>query len=346
MPVYEIDPVEDPRWRALVEAHPRASVFHSPGWLAALRRTYGFQPSAFTTAAPGADLTSGVVVCQIRSWLTGHRLVSLPFSDHCEPLADTQDALNALLAELRLRMEKARWAYMEIRPLHASPEDAAGWGRSESFHFHRLDLRPGPDELYRRFHKNAVQQPIRRAEREGLSYAAGRSEPLLEQFYRLLLLTRRRHQLPPQPYAWFRNLIACLGDALTIRVAYRGDQPIASILTLAYKDTLVYKYGGSDPAFHPMGGTPLLLWKAIQEAGDQGLQEMDLGRSDWDNEGLATFKDRWGATRSTVTYYRYPATAQPAKRNSWKVRVARQAFGRIPDRLLTATGNFLYRHLG
>ena len=35
--VYEIDPTLDPRWAALVNSDPRASVFHSPNWLRALQ---------------------------------------------------------------------------------------------------------------------------------------------------------------------------------------------------------------------------------------------------------------------------------------------------------------------
>lgn len=35
-------------------------------------------------------------------------------------------------------------------------------------------------------------------------------------------------------------------------------------------------------------------------------REFDLGRPEFDNAGLITFKDRWGATRSPLTYWRYP----------------------------------------
>src|ERR1700674_241455 len=42
--VHALDPLNDPRWSALIAEHPRASVFHTRGWLEALRRTYGFKP--------------------------------------------------------------------------------------------------------------------------------------------------------------------------------------------------------------------------------------------------------------------------------------------------------------
>src|SRR5258707_6193479 len=46
--VSAIDPLQDSRWSGLIANHPRASVFHTPGWMEALRRTYGFRPEAYT----------------------------------------------------------------------------------------------------------------------------------------------------------------------------------------------------------------------------------------------------------------------------------------------------------
>src|SRR5216683_3051172 len=84
--VHEIDPLGDPRWDQLVENHPKASVFHSANWLRALQSAYDYDPVVLTTSPPGVALSNGLVFCRIKSWLTGRRLVSLPFSDHCEPL--------------------------------------------------------------------------------------------------------------------------------------------------------------------------------------------------------------------------------------------------------------------
>ncbi len=89
MRLYQVDPIQDTRWAELVKRHPAASVFHTIGWLSALQYTYGYDPVAFTTSPPDAPLKNALVFCQINSWLTGRRMVSLPFSDHCEPLCDS-----------------------------------------------------------------------------------------------------------------------------------------------------------------------------------------------------------------------------------------------------------------
>lgn len=59
MELYQIDPVRDPRWSELLENHPRASIFHTAGWLEALRRTYGYEPIAYTSSPPGGKSGTG-----------------------------------------------------------------------------------------------------------------------------------------------------------------------------------------------------------------------------------------------------------------------------------------------
>src|SRR5206468_3003538 len=101
MRVCRIDPLSDPRWPAFLQRHPDASIFHTPGWLEALRRTYGYEPVVYTTCKPGQELINGIPFCRINSWLTGRRLVSLPFSDHCQPLAACPEDLKELLCALQ-----------------------------------------------------------------------------------------------------------------------------------------------------------------------------------------------------------------------------------------------------
>src|SRR5215469_7439500 len=112
---YQLDPTQDPRWSEFVEHHPHASVFHTVGWLNALRSTYGYEPVAFTTSPPTGALKNGLVFCRVNSWLTGRRLVSLPFSDHCEPLCSTTEELNFLVRYLLAASDHQDWRYLEIR---------------------------------------------------------------------------------------------------------------------------------------------------------------------------------------------------------------------------------------
>lgn len=331
-----------------MERHPRSSIFHTRGWLEALHRTYGYEPVVYTTSSPLEHLGNGIVLCKIDSWITGRRMVSLPFSDHCEPLVDSKEEWQFLAASV---IEDTRWEgckYVEVRPLTIQPELAgqAEMAVSKSFFLHTVDLRPGSKELFSTFHKSCVQRKIRRAERERLTYIDGRSRELVEEFYRLLMETRRRHRLPPQPLEWFNTLVDSLADALTIRIARKGNRPIAGILTLKFRNRMYYKYGCSDKKFHNLGGMQMLLWQTIQQGKNAGAEELDLGRSDMDQMSLATFKDHWGSTRSLLTYYRYPGIRQPNRFRKLTTGVARHAFARLPNALLATAGKLVYPHIG
>jgi Acetyltransferase (GNAT) domain len=346
MTVSVIDPINDERWDEFLQKHPAASVFHTKDWLEALRRTYGYEPIAFTTSLPGRPLTNGICFCGISGWLSGRRLVSLPFSDHCEPLAEDSEQIPDLLISLRESLHCQKWKRMEIRAINPGLPECEAFEKSTVFFLHKLDLSPGIDEIFRSLHRDCVQRKVRRAMREELTHEEGRSERLLTQFYSLLLMTRRRHGLPPQPLAWFRNLVACLRDKVGIRIASKDGRPIAGILTLSHKKTLVYKYGCSDAKFRQLGGVQMLLWKAIEDAKRHQLSEFDMGRSECSNSGLVTFKDRWGTTRTQLAYLQYPRGSFHSLYQVAQNNISKRVLASMPSGLLSATGRVLYRYMG
>lgn len=344
--VCEIDPLADSRWEKLVALHPRSSIFHTRAWLEALRATYGYRPVAYATTR-GTRLEEAVVFCRIDSWLTGRRLVSLPFCDHCQPLASGR-ALDAILVHVREQERKTDLRYVELRPVTCNTQQAAGAGFevSERFSLHAIDLTAELPVLFNRMHNTSVRQMINRAEREGLTYEVGRSEELLQKFRGLLFLTRRRHRVPPQPAAWFRNLATMLGDRMRLHVASKDGVPAASILTLHFGQQIIYKYGCSDPRFNNLGGTPALIWRVIQQAKEEGATSLDLGRSDLSNPGLIAFKQRLGGQAMELCYYRTPGTVERTPEAGSARDWAATLLARMPDSIFGAAGALLYRHVG
>jgi len=248
----------------------------------------------------------------------------------------------------RQYIEGQRWKYLELRPLSSlGPLLPAGtFAASQSFWFHEIDLRPDIEDIFGSFHKGCIQRKLRKAERENLTVEEGPAGTQLEGLYALLLMTRRRHQLPPQPRVWFQNLVECLGERVAIRTAYKGRQPVASVLTLSFKETTVYKYGCSDERFHNLGCMPLLFWRTIQNAKRNGIQRLDLGRSDISNCGLIDFKDHLGGTRSKLQYYRYPEGLARSQAHVRTIAYARKIVSLVPDPCLIAAGKVLYKHMG
>lgn len=343
-----IDPLVDPRWMEFLLRHPRASVFHTPGWLRALSETYGYRPVVYTRSLPGQPLHDGVVFCEVKTWLVRPRLVSLPFSDHVEPLISTTEELHVLLGHLEQNLRQGQWTSIELRP-PGQTDNWPGYRDGQQFVLHTLDLEPPLELLFKRLNKDSTQRKIRRAAREGLRYEEGRTDELLQTFFELVVMTRKRKSLPPPPLAWFRNVVRYVGDYAKIRIARtRNGQPIGGILTISFKGTMVFKYGASDARFHSLGTMPFLLWRAIEDAKAMRASHFDFGRSDAGHAGLIRFKDHFGTEQISLRYKICPAEPSEPLNNdkNWKLKIATKIFGKLPEPALILAGRLIYPHIG
>jgi hypothetical protein len=77
-----------------------------------------------------------------------------------------------------------------------------------------------------------------------------------------------------------------------------------------------------------------------------GATELDLGRSDPGNVGLTTFKERFGAVRSVLTYKKFPDRGLRVFGDAWSEGVAKRIFGALPRGLQVMAGRLIYPHIG
>lgn len=345
MPLYRINPLSDERWLPLLAAHPGASTFYQPGWLKTLTDTYGYKPFALTSTPAGKPLEDGVAFCEIDSWITGRRLVSLPFTDHGEPILSADGRL--MLADwLRSESRHGGWKYIEMRPLTWQTSPVEDGRESQSFWLHTLKTSGSLDDVFRAFDKDSVQRRIRRAEREKIAVEKGCSQEQVNDFYRLLIGTRKRHHLPPQPRSWFTNLFKNMTGQAELRIARKDGIAIGAIVSLHTGTNVIYKYGCSDEQYHRLAPMPWLFWNLIMDANAAGAESLDFGRTDLDNAGLIRFKDQFGTVRTKLTYYRFAnkTVRKPAPSSSGAL--TGRLFSLVPDRISCKVGEILYRHMG
>jgi Acetyltransferase (GNAT) domain len=346
---FQLDPTTDVRWAEFVKRQPNASVFHSVGWLQALRHAYGYETLAYTTSTPTQELQNGLVFCRIQSRITGRRLVSLPFADHCDLLYDSAEDLVNLIRFSESVLHDHNLRYVEIRPTNGDfgvIGNPGSFQETSKYFLHTLSLTPSLDEIFRNFDKDCVQRRVRHGDRDGLFERCGRSEELLREFFALFVITRRRHHIPPAPLSWFRNLIQFLGEAVEIRVAYKDGIPVTAILTLRFNRTVYYKYGCSDARFNKLGAMPWLFWKAIVAAKSDGALEFDFGRTDEDNSGLLVFKNHFVPHPQPLVYWRYPKSSQIRSLEGRPLKTAKRLFSLMPPSVLRVIGQLAYRHIG
>jgi lipid II:glycine glycyltransferase (peptidoglycan interpeptide bridge formation enzyme) len=295
---------------------------------------------------------------EIRSWLTGNRLGTLPFSDECYALADTPEAARELIATaMRLRDERRLGRY-EMRGEPALSDTAGrdgdlavSAGLSSHAHYITYLIPLSRDtEALRLTFQQKMRQMISKSLRGGVRVRRGEGEGDLRECYRLYVLNRKRHGIPPQPYALFATIARRLRDdpeAIVYIAEYRGEN-VASLLALRYKGVTTGKYEGVDPAYRDAMPIHPLLWTSIRDAAEAGDRYYDMGRTGMDNVGLNEFKTRWGTERHELPYFYYPAGEglSVVKSASWKYRAFTGLFQRLPYAVTVRLGSRIFRHFG
>jgi CelD/BcsL family acetyltransferase involved in cellulose biosynthesis len=293
--------LDEPRWRELVANDPHALPFHHPAWAQMLAECYGFRAFGLALTDPGGRLIGGIPVVETGGRLRGRQWISLPFTDFCAPLVAGDSGLQV---RLERELDAARLAAgvrsVELRSPPAGQEAVAGWTGFR----HVLRLDPDPDAMFSRF-KREVRKAIRLAERSGVTVAqAAEEEDLTRTFYGLQTATRRRLGVPVQPRQYFsalwrRVVEPGLGFLL---VARKSGRPVAAAVFLAWRGTVVAKYGASDAGAWSVRPNNAVYWHAIRWACENGYSRLDFGRTDAEDEGLRIFKRRWGAAEVPLTY--------------------------------------------
>jgi len=283
---------------------------------------------------------------EVRSWITGARGVSLPFTDECPPILPDGIGFEEVMVHVTALAESRGWRTFEIRGRVSGMENLP---ESAEYLSHVLDLSGGEESLFSRYRPN-VQRNIRKAEREGISVSEDRTPEGLMEFYRLNCLTRRKHGLPPQPVRFFEHLREHVLDKGLgfLMMARHKKKAVAGALFLLFGGKAIFKYGASDQRYQEFRANNLVFRDAIRLLCRKGVRTLSFGRTDLLHEGLRQFKLSWGTTNTTLRYVKYDVRSKsylggtPARQSaSWK-----STMSKLPIPVLRIIGNVAYRHFG
>ena len=344
MNVVCVDPRTGPLWRSLVEK-TESSVFHSPSWIRVLTDTYGWEASAYVIADDSGEPQAGIPFCRITD-MFGERIVALPFSDYCDPLIRDAESWRVLIDKLLPEHRP-----INLRCLHNDvPLTDERFSLEKQAKWHRLDLRPELDALWRVMH-DSTHRAIRKSEREGLTVRVAESEQELRTFFEMHLKVRKyKYGLLAQPYGFFQNIWRHFVDAQHgfLLLAIHGDKIVAGDFFLEWKDTLYYKFNASLPDDLSHRPNDLLIWEGIKQGKNRGVAFLDFGLSDIDQEGLVRYKRKFGTEEKTISFLRHepnggPTPAEKEMRGLLGTMTSRFTDHMVPDPVTEKAGEDLYR---
>jgi len=332
--------INSPEWFAFVEAHPDSTIFHHPAWAGLLADCYGYTPFVLVKLDEFGQIDGGIPFMDVNSWLTGHRWVSLPFSDHCMPLIRCHRALNTLMEFLSSEYNRKAIPRVEIHaPIHANNifED-------NSFVWHKLRLIDDPEAILQTFDRTRVRQPIRQAEERGVEVRWGTNKGDMQIFFNMLVNTRHRLGIPVQPkhffeILWDRLIEKKLGFLL---LAFKGNKAIAGSIFLIYKEMLTVKYNASLQEDWKLKANNCLYWTAIKWGCENKYNYLDFGRTEINNQKLRSFKSGWGTVEEPLIY---SIIGDHHPKQNWKSsQLIKPIIYNSPAFICRAIGELFYKH--
>jgi CelD/BcsL family acetyltransferase involved in cellulose biosynthesis len=343
-----IGPEYDDTVRTFLGGSAQATIYHTPRWRDVLVATYGYEP-LYLGCFEQDRLTAVLPLMLVKSWLTGRRLVSLPFSNTCGPIGSPEDS--AALVDEALRLYRDRQAdAVEIRTqpdVQATVDDR--FTNLSYFITSIVMLDEDPEKVWKRFKDRNVRTEVRQAEKKGVKVRAGDGEKDLGEFYSLFAASRLQHGVPPQPFRFFRNLWRHLWpDYLDLFVASHDGRTVGGLITLRSGRNMCAAYIGSDAAYRSYRVHQLLFWKAMETGCRRGHTGFDFLRTPKNSDSLRYFKRRWNASEFDLLYMYHPEIRGTAStiEETTKYRLMTAVLRRSPVVVGKLLGRALYRHLG
>jgi Acetyltransferase (GNAT) domain len=337
-PELEIVPLERARaeWGALAESHPEATLYHRGPWLEVLQRAFGVRPSV---AIIGDSSTTRAACLLAQGNPIRRKLISLPFSDFCPPLAVNDSARESLLSQLAVVRNRPR---LEIRGA------AGNYPWNVHYHFQRwtLDL-SRPFAAIELAADREVRRHLRRAREAGVTVECACDAEAMDYFAGLQLESRRRLGVPSQPLKFFRTVHEVFAklDSIEVWFAIHRGKRIASVVVLRDGNDLHAKWsarvtGSPDGASH-------LIFMAIAEYHAKNANSLDFGRTDSRNRGLSRFKRELGATATDLPYSYFPQmpTVTSAENLTGVWQTASRIWRKLPLGVSRVLNNVTYRYL-
>jgi hypothetical protein len=352
--VFDIDPLTDPRWAALVERHPDRLVFHHPAWLRTLQAEYP-RPMIGLGCQDTAGRLRGVLALSptrglpLGGAIAGRRLSSLPRTPIAGPLALDDEASSALIRAAVERTRAAKDTQLQLKQMTPLP-DAADDGLQEvawrTTYVLDLQDRPAGDGRGRRRNQWAVNK----ARKAGVRVRAAETEAELRAWHRLYLGTMRGLAVPARSYRFFEAAWRHLQQAGMMRllIAEQDGRMLAGSLFLMLGSTVFYAFTGWQRADHSLRANDLLHWQAIDQFQQAGYRYYDFGEVAGGQQSLAAFKSKWGAQPRQLYRYHFPAQAERgggALESGRLGGVAADIWRRLPLPVTATVGDCVYRRL-
>ena len=339
--VRQLAQADSARWDAFVERCAEATFFHRAGWREVLENVFGHR-AFYLYAEQDGEILGVLPLAQVKSWLFGHALTSLPFCVYGGVAAVESRIAAVLTAEAERLAQSLSVDHLELR--HRAPHNPE-WPRQDLYVNFRKKILPDVEA-----NMLAIPRKQRAMVRKG--FKSGLTSELddgVERFFRLYADNVHRHGTPALPKRYFETLRRVFEpDCEVLTVVDAAGVPISSVLSFYFRGEVLPYYAGDLPQARELAGNDFKYWELLRRACERGCRIFDYGRSKR-GTGSFDFKKNWGFEPTPLHYEYRLFRGQGIPQNNpanpkYKAFIA--VWQRLPLPLANALGPYIVRNLG
>ena len=327
-------------WDRFVHSCSEASFFHLSGWRKVLEEAFGHK-TFYLQATRVDEIVAVLPLAQVKSFLFGNSLVSLPFCVYGGAVGDPE-ACRLLELEAAKLARELDVDYLELRNRTITQPN---W--------------PCKSDLYVTFRKsidadaetNLLSIPrkqramIRKAITAGLE---SKQETGVNGLYAAYSESVRNLGTPVFSKRYFKTLRQVFGDDCRVLSVYQGPARLAGVMSFYFRNEVLPYYGGGVAAARDLKANDFMYWELMRRSCEAGVGLFDYGRSKR-GTGSYRFKKHWGFEEESLHYQYYLVKAKTVPNlspSNPKYRFFINVWRRLPLWLSQLLGPYVSRSLG
>jgi len=334
-------PADRTRWDDFVHRCADATFFHRIGWKDVIEGCFGHR-THYLLAERGARIVGVLPLAEVKSFLFGHALVSLPFCAYGGVAADENEAVTALHGVARRLGEELGVDHLELRDRVVRQ---AEWPRQDLYVTFRKAILPDVEA-----NLVAIPRKQRAMVRKGIGHGlVSRIDPDVDTFFAMYADNMHRQGTPPLAKRYFETLRRTFDrDCEVLTITGQAGEPVSSVLSFYFRDEVLPYYAGDVAAARDLAANDFKYWELLRRACERGLRVFDYGRSKR-GTGAFDFKKHWGLEPTPLAYeyqlYRRDRIPEHNPLNP-KYRLLIALWQRLPLPIANAVGPHLVKSLG
>ena len=339
------DPQSCARIDDFVLQHPQSTPFHLTRWLRAVAAGTGQTAHCLVAESAAKGIEGLLPLHVVSSPLFGRALVSSGFAVGGGILAINQGVAD--------RLAEAAWKLAQVHKcssaeLRGGALPQSHWIIKSDAHanFARPLMADADAELLAIPRKQRAE--VRKGLDKGLTVETGNGARDLDWHYRVYSESVRNLGTPVFPKALMREVLKAFGDDADILTVLADNQPVASVLSLYHKGSVMPYWGGGVFAARGLRANDVMYYALMNHARRRRCVAFDFGRSKV-GSGAYAFKKNWGFEPHPLSYaLRTADGAEPRdiNPNSPKYKAKIALWQKLPLPVANMVGPWIAKGLG